>query len=71
MSALLAGALSALLVWLPVVAYRLGERDGYRRAQWEQDCDWMEGRIRQVCSDDLDMERITDQLNMQEWSEDD
>lgn len=71
MSAVVVGALASLAVWLPCIAYRLGVRDGYRRARWEQDCDWMDARIRQVCSDELDMERITDELNRRDWSNDD
>lgn len=49
MTALLAGALSALLVCGPCIAYRLGERTGYRKAQWDRDCDWITERIRQAC----------------------
>jgi len=44
---------TAVIVTLCVcVAYLAGYRDGYRRAQWEQDCEWMDGRIRQACGYD-------------------
>jgi hypothetical protein len=62
--AVLAGAASALLVALPVLAYRLGFRAGLR---WRDDCEAHPVQQWAETWSGLDMQAIEDEINRAEW----